>query len=141
MGVGLFSLVTQLNHKTPGALGGPSLLFGRACQPWLHRGDSPKAVYATCILLLRWDSKCFPGSLNFSFPVQIDHTEVDAMDNRQNGRPATNLPAPKSAVSHCPHLRALAHSLPEFGKGEVTPCLSTSLLTSHFSESAPGSSQ
>ncbi|XP_071432397.1 CSC1-like protein 2 isoform X2 [Pithys albifrons albifrons] len=28
---------------------------------------------------------------------KIDHTEVDAMDNRQNGRPATNLPAPKSA--------------------------------------------
>ncbi|XP_041333100.1 CSC1-like protein 2 isoform X1 [Pyrgilauda ruficollis] len=28
---------------------------------------------------------------------KIDHTEVDAMDNRQNGRPATSLPAPKSA--------------------------------------------
>ncbi|XP_058692659.1 CSC1-like protein 2 isoform X3 [Poecile atricapillus] len=28
---------------------------------------------------------------------KIDHTEVDAIDNRQNGRPATNLPAPKSA--------------------------------------------
>ncbi|NWT69599.1 CSCL2 protein, partial [Prunella himalayana] len=28
---------------------------------------------------------------------KIDHTEVDAIDNRQNGRPSTNLPAPKSA--------------------------------------------
>lgn len=63
------------------------------------------------------------------------------MDNRQNGRPATNLPAPKSAVSHYPYLCALAHSLAEFGKGEVTPSLSTSLLTSDFFESAPGSSQ
>ncbi|XP_068795596.1 CSC1-like protein 2 isoform X1 [Struthio camelus] len=28
---------------------------------------------------------------------KIDHTEVDAIESRQNGRPATNLPAPKSA--------------------------------------------
>lgn len=58
MGAGPFSLVAQLNHKAAGALGGPSLLVSRACQPWLHRGDSPKAVPAACMLLLRWDSKC-----------------------------------------------------------------------------------
>ncbi|XP_008939728.1 PREDICTED: CSC1-like protein 2, partial [Merops nubicus] len=28
---------------------------------------------------------------------KIDHTEVDAIENRQNGRPATSLTAPKSA--------------------------------------------
>uniref|UniRef100_A0A8C2TIZ3 Transmembrane protein 63B n=1 Tax=Coturnix japonica TaxID=93934 RepID=A0A8C2TIZ3_COTJA len=28
---------------------------------------------------------------------KIEHTEVDATESRQNGRPATNLPAPKSA--------------------------------------------
>lgn len=55
------------------------------------------------------------------FPLQIEHTEVDTIESRQNGRPATNLPAPKSTVSSCPYLPALAHcSLGGLGKGEAT---------------------
>lgn len=73
---------------------------------------------------------CSPQQpLSFSFPLQIDHTEVDTIENRQNGRPATSLPAPKSAVSPCPKLHALVCSLPRFGKGEGSPCLSISLLS------------
>lgn len=73
---------------------------------------------------------CSPQQpLSFSFPLQIDHTEVDTVENRQNGRPTTSLPAPKSAVSPCPKLHALVCSLPRFGKGEGSPCLSISLLT------------
>lgn len=66
-------------------------------------------------------------TLSFSFSLQIDHTEVDTIENRQNGRPATSLPAPKSAVSPCPHLLSASVLA-----GTVNPAVSISFLILHL---------
>lgn len=83
-------------------------------------------------------------SLHFCFPLQIEHTEVDTTESRQNGRPATNLPAPKSAVSPHLHVHALVYSLPGFKKEEVVPA-SVSFLPKYLapclSEAVPKASQ
>lgn len=61
---------------------------------------------------------------------QIDHTEADTMDGGENGRPAANPPAPKSAVS----LQALnLPPWPGLGRGKgpahvLYPCPSAPCL-------------
>jgi len=123
---------TAQQQSSGGSGGGPGCSLAELLSPVSRRGTVPEAISPPCMLLLWWDRRCHPSRLNFSFLAQIDHTEVDTIENRQNGRPASSLSAPKSAVSPHPHLcaLALARFLLRFGKGEVTPCPSTLLLTS-----------
>lgn len=96
--------------------------------PGFTEGTVPRLsllpVYWSCAVAAKM---LLQQTLSFSFPLQIDHTEVDTIENRQNGRPATSLPAPKSAVSPCPHL--LSASLLA---GTVNPAMSLSLLILHL---------
>lgn len=121
-----------LSRKTAGTLGeSQPAPLAEPLNPGFMEGTVPRLSLLPVCCPCGGTANVLPQqSLSFSFPLQIDHTEVDTVENRQNGRPATSLPAPKSAVSPCPYLCALACSLPRFEKVEVTPCTSTSLFTS-----------
>lgn len=131
-GCGILLLGSTAQQRNSGGSGGtPDCSPAEPLKPGFTEGTVPKLSLVPVCRSCGGTANVLPQqSVSFSFPLQIDHTEVDTIENRQNGRPATSLPAPKSAVSPFPQFHALVCSLPRFGKGVVTPCPGTSLFTS-----------